>query len=308
MNLALVIVAAGSGSRMKLGINKIFKSLNYNADEWVCSEKSTHFLKNTKKEDQKKTPPSQDAPKKVPVSQEAQESSELLKENRTIIEVTLSKFLEIQEHSKYKLSEILITYRQEDYEEMKGLLERFAQQNSHLVKKCNINLILGGNTRCLSVHHALMKLGKDITHVLVHDGARPFVSFELYERLVENLKQNRVSIPAIKLTDTIRKFDQSVLGTTLDRNVLCAIQTPQCYDVAIAKGITDYIENLKVQYGSKYEEKLSDITDDSSLIARVFPEIEQNMIEGSKFNIKITTPDDMEFAKMFYSYLGSTVV
>lgn len=269
MNLALVIVAAGSGSRMKLGINKIFKSLNYNADEWVCSEKSTHFLKSKK-----------------------------------IIEITLSKFLKIQAASKYKLSQILITYREEDLQEMKALLEHFTSQNPDLTKDCKIDLVLGGNTRCLSVHHALLELEPKITHVLVHDGARPFVSFELYERLVENLKQNRVSIPAIKLTDTIRQFDAQVLGKTVDRNKLCAIQTPQCYDIAIARELVHYIEDLKVQYKQQYEQALQDITDDSSLIARVFPEVEQNMIEGSKFNIKITTPDDMEFAKMFYSYLG----
>lgn len=278
MKLALVIVAAGSGTRMKLGINKIFNTLHYNADEWIDESKSTHFLE-------------RDVENKVQKSQ--------YRNSTTILECTLLRFANFQRKANHKICELVITYRKQDYEQMRALVEDFKSKISDL--NMNIKLVEGGSERYLSVFNALKSLSGDITHVLVHDGVRPFISQDLYERLINGFVVSNVVIPVMKLTDTIREMEENHLGKTLNRDKLCSIQTPQCYSMEIAEGICDYIDTM---LQTEDFDNLKGITDDSSLIARVFPKEKQMSVEGSKYNIKITTPEDMDFADMIYHYLG----
>lgn len=274
MKLALVIVAAGSGTRMKLGINKIFNTLHYNADEWIDESKSTHFLE--------------------------RDAGKFVHDSKTILEFTLARFVGFQKKTDNRIGELIITYRKQDYEQMLNLVEDFKSQAGN--PDMDIKLVEGGSERYLSVFYALKNLSEDITHVLVHDAVRPFISQDLFERLIEGFSVSNVIIPVIQLTDTIRELHEGNLGRTLNRDVLCSIQTPQCYSMKIAAGIRDYIEEM-LQYDD-FTDRLRGITDDSSLIARVFPNERQMSVEGSKYNIKITTPQDMDFANMIYNYLG----
>lgn len=275
MKLALVIVAAGSGTRMKLNINKIFNTFECCADEWVDERKSAHFLKSV-------------------------ESKPIKSNSKMILELTLSRFIGFNKNSSYPISEIIITYRKQDYEEMCHLVKKLDFDTKEM--QTDIRLIEGGSERYLSVHNALKSLSDDITHVLVHDGVRPFLSIDLFERLIDKFSIGRVVIPTLKLTDTIRELENNTLGRTLNRERMCSVQTPQCYSIEIARGLCSYIDEF-LSRNTKNSD-LNGITDDSSLIARVFPDERQVSVEGSKYNIKITTSEDMDFANMIYNYLG----
>ena len=120
--------------------------------------------------------------------------------------------------------------------------------------------------------------------VIVHDGVRPFVSAGIFTRLLEAMEDVQAAVTAIPAQDTIKRVDGSgnVLDT-LQRNTLFHIQTPQGfrYDV-----ITE-------AYKRAIEEGIWG-TDDAYFVERMG--IQVKVIEGSSFNIKITTPEDIALA------------
>ena len=113
--------------------------------------------------------------------------------------------------------------------------------------------------------------------VLIHDGARPFVTPEIIKGVAESALQHSAAIAAVPVKDTIRDAENG----TLDRSRLYSVQTPQGFRFGL---IRDAIEQAYSDgfYG----------TDDGSLAERagVIPVI----VPGSYANIKITTPEDLK--------------
>lgn len=137
-------------------------------------------------------------------------------------------------------------------------------------------LVEGGITRFQSVRNALDKV-PDGAIVMIHDGVRPFVSPALITRLLEEVGESGVgAIPVLPVTDTLRSVCPGVPDP--DRSALVAVQTPQVF----------LSEDIRKAYGRAYE--LS-FTDDASVAAK--SGIDIRMVEGEKFNIKITTPEDL---------------
>src|SRR5262245_62940303 len=91
--------------------------------------------------------------------------------------------------------------------------------------------VSGGTTRQASVHaglEALQPHAPDI--VLVHDAARPFASASLIARAIEAAEQTGAAIPALSVTDTVKRVDATgTIETTLDRNTIRLVQTPQAF-------------------------------------------------------------------------------
>ena len=138
----------------------------------------------------------------------------------------------------------------------------------------------GGERRQDSVRHGLEALPRDCQHVLVHDAARPFASAGLTESLLDALANVPGAIPAMAVTDTIKRVDGTLVRETLKRSELVAVQTPQAFDAAVlAQAHTQAL-------AGGWE-----VTDDASILERAGHPVA--VVEGEACNIKITHPEDL---------------
>ena len=116
------------------------------------------------------------------------------------------------------------------------------------------------------------------THVLIHDAARPFVSHQLIDRVINKLSTCDACIPALPLTETVKKVKDDLVLETLNRDLLVSIQTPQGFEF---KSILNaHLSNIG-----------QDFTDDASIAES--SGIDVVTIEGNHENIKITTDRDV---------------
>lgn len=86
----------------------------------------------------------------------------------------------------------------------------------------------GGSSRTQSVANALKIANGD--YILIHDGARPFLSNCLINRVIECMQKNNSAVPVIPLPDSIRKIKNNVLTEFADREQFCLVQTPQGFN------------------------------------------------------------------------------
>ncbi len=148
--------------------------------------------------------------------------------------------------------------------------------------------VYGDATRQGSVLAGLraLKTAKPVT-VLIHDAARPFVSMELIDRVTDGLKTHRAVLPALTVTDTIkRERSGGFVEETIDRSGLWRAQTPQGF----------YFEDILAAHeaAAKFESKQT-FTDDASIAE--WHGIDVALVKGAEKNIKLTTPEDFEQAR-----------
>jgi 2-C-methyl-D-erythritol 4-phosphate cytidylyltransferase len=158
-----------------------------------------------------------------------------------------------------------------------------------LIKKNNYKkvakVIRGGKTRSQSVFNGLRALNKDTDYVLIHDGARPFISKGLINRIVKAVIKHKAVICAIPCVQTIKSADKNLeVMSTLDRNILWQVQTPQAFS-----------SKLILSAYEKQSLKNFDFFDDAQLIEKIPHKVK--IVEGLNTNIKITTADDLKIAK-----------
>lgn len=139
--------------------------------------------------------------------------------------------------------------------------------------------VLGGETRSLSVFNALKKAEGEI--VLVHDGARPFVSAKVVNDCINGVIENGSAVAAVPCVDTVADLTDSGEIIKSTRKNRAIIQTPQGF----------YLKNLLSAF-KKAEEfgTLSDFTDESGVYSAFFEKA--RICEGDKKNIKLTYPED----------------
>ncbi len=153
----------------------------------------------------------------------------------------------------------------------------------------------GGATRQASVRaglEALVAHAPDI--VLIHDAARPFASAALVGRAIIAARQTGAAIPAIAVTDTIKRVDDSGhVGETLERGALRAVQTPQAFA----------FQSLLAAHRNAAAQGREDFTDDAALVE--WAGIRVATFAGEPGNIKITSPEDfMRAEAMSMAQLG----
>lgn len=148
------------------------------------------------------------------------------------------------------------------------------------------DLVSGGSERQESVYNALEKLEKsDI--VLIHDGARPFVSQKIINDAVEYAKRYKAAAPGVMPKDTIKIKDSNNFSVdTLVRSELVAIQTPQAFDF-----------KLIYECHKEIKKRCISVTDDTSVVELLGHKV--YIYEGDYKNIKITTPEDLILAEYF---------
>lgn len=145
-------------------------------------------------------------------------------------------------------------------------------------------IVIGGKERQDSVFNALEAMEKaDI--VLIHDGARPFISEKIIEEGIKYANIYGAAAPGVTPKDTIKiKNEDNISVDTPDRNTLVAVQTPQCFK---------YDEIY--QCHRKIKEENAIVTDDTSVVEKYGHKV--YLYEGDYTNIKITTPEDLILAE-----------
>lgn len=142
-------------------------------------------------------------------------------------------------------------------------------------------IVRGGMTRFHSVQNALEKV-PDGAVVAIHDGVRPLASVDLIRRMLDEISAPdgpRALIPVVPVVDTLRSTDPE--KPTPDRSKLVAVQTPQLF----------LSETIKAAYRQPFD---TAFTDDASVAERAGVPIATT--PGERFNIKITTPEDLFLA------------
>lgn len=148
-----------------------------------------------------------------------------------------------------------------------------------------MRLVAGGATRQASVAAGLAALRDACAVVLVHDGARPFPPREAIDGGIAAARQGHAAVPALPLAETLKRADECgiVLGT-VPRAGLWRAQTPQAFPRALLERAHAAGETHQVE-----------ITDDAMLVELVGGRVD--LLPGSPHNLKITRPEDLEFAE-----------
>ena len=213
----VVIVAAGTGSRMNMGINKQFIKL----------------------------------------------------EGKEIIAYTIEKF-----YNNSNIEDIVVVVKEDESEFFKKeILDKYNFKN--------VKIAYGGKERQDSVYNGLKLLDEKCDVVLIHDGARPFVSDKIIDKSIEEAKEHKAIVVGVPVKDTIKVIDNDKnIVDTPNRSVLWAVQTPQTFDYNIL------IDAYKDAFKNKFYG-----TGDAMLVERIGYKVK--MLEGSYNNIKITTQEDL---------------
>lgn len=149
-------------------------------------------------------------------------------------------------------------------------------------KPCTV--VQGGATRADSVRSGLAAAKGQL--VAIHDAARPFASAEIITAALQAAAESGAAAPAVPVKDTIKIADQDgKVVATPDRAMLYAVQTPQCFDLAL------YLQALEAVSG----EKASLVTDDCSLFE--LAGLPVTLTAGDYANLKITTKEDLQKEK-----------
>jgi len=157
----------------------------------------------------------------------------------------------------------------------------------------------GGQERQDSINNALKLLEQNGTGpdsvVLIHDGVRPFIPEGLVPSLISEIRNFDGVIPGIPVKETIKEVaPDSTVMSTVNRERFRSIQTPQAFTFGV----------IRKAYDAAYAEGFY-ATDDAALVERMGGNVK--IIAGSPFNIKVTTPEDMEMVEWILTKTGGTV-
>jgi 2-C-methyl-D-erythritol 4-phosphate cytidylyltransferase len=140
-------------------------------------------------------------------------------------------------------------------------------------------VVNGGEERYHSIQNALKQCSGSF--IAVHDGVRPFVSFETLDRCFSALNQYEAVVPVLKLKESIRQTNENSTNA-VDRSNYRLVHTPQCFRAEV----------LHKAYEQAYHEK---VTDDACLVEGLGYTI--HLVESNEENIKLTTPFDFLIAE-----------
>lgn len=177
---------------------------------------------------------------------------------------------------------IVVVTRRCDIERVRSLVDEFSIGSV-------ADVIEGGASRQESVYlgiNAAVDLaerqGVVITNILIHDGARPFVTYDCIHGVVDALRLNKAAAAGVSVIDTIKKVSaDGMIQSTVDRDSLVTIQTPQGFDA----GLICSVHKKAREFGIT-------ATDDCALV-EVLTDEKIKVTPGDYNNIKITTPEDI---------------
>lgn len=178
------------------------------------------------------------------------------------------------------VEQVVVVSREED---MPVMASELAQNGLEAL------MVSGGATRQESVWRGLQALSGQCGSVLVHDGARCLVTADVIQRCMASVEKCGTGVAAVPVTDTIKTVsDANIALDTPNRASLRAVQTPQGFK-------TDLLRQAHEQ--AQRDGFLG--TDDASLVERLGVPVQ--LTEGSRRNIKLTTPEDLLMAEAFFA-------
>ena len=189
------------------------------------------------------------------------------------IEYTLRAFQQAP-----RISEIVVVCREQDKQRIQDIVDEngFAKVS---------RLVLGGASRAESVRNGINGASERAKYYAIHDGARPLITVEEIERVVEAAFETGAATLGTSVTDTIKVVDGfNKIESTPLRSQLRAVQTPQVFECELYKFALENAGDNAVNF-----------TDDCSLIENMGGEVE--VVKGSVENIKLTTPIDIIIAE-----------
>lgn len=168
--------------------------------------------------------------------------------------------------------EIILTLPNEWRGYWETVIDKYYCRVPHIV-------VNGGEERYHSIQNALKRCSG--SYIAVHDGVRPFVSFETLDRCFSALNEYEAVVPVLKLKESIRQTSEN-LTNAVDRTNFRLVHTPQCFHADV----------LRQAYEQAYHEK---VTDDACLVEELGYTI--HLVESNEENIKLTTPFDFLIAE-----------
>lgn len=167
-------------------------------------------------------------------------------------------------------------------------------QKYHFTKVKTI--VEGGHERYASVWQGLKareydKYYENIQdgYVFIHDGARPFVDEEMLERAYDTVRKYKACVAGMPSKDTIKLINEEQFAvTTPERKYVWSVQTPQVFEKTL----------IFEAYARLMEEECVHVTDDAMVVEQMM-HLPVKLFEGSYENIKITTPEDLDIARIF---------
>lgn len=153
-------------------------------------------------------------------------------------------------------------------------------------------VISGGATRMESALAGVSAVRKGAKLIAIHDGARPLVTGELIERVVNAANEYVSAVPAVRSVDTLKQINEDgVIINSVDRDTVVRVQTPQVFDADVIKGaLTKAVENRLP------------LTDDCSAMEMMG--VKTHVVDGDSENIKLTEPGDIVLAEAILKNRG----
>ncbi|WP_126628042.1 2-C-methyl-D-erythritol 4-phosphate cytidylyltransferase [Dictyobacter alpinus] len=192
--------------------------------------------------------------------------------------ITLARTIDAFQHAPQIDSIIIVTST-----ERLADIEQLRQQESW---DKVLAIVPGGARRQDSVCQGLdtiARLQPECRWVMIHDGARPFVSPRVIETGLHAAQEHQAAIAAVPVKDTIKVVRDDMILDTPDRSQLWTIQTPQVFSFPL------------IHQAHHSPEASGDATDDALLLERLGHHVA--IFPGSYTNIKITTQEDLLFAE-----------
>lgn len=211
----------------------------------------------------------------------AGKSSRLSEKNRKKVFLELQGraiWLRAAEHfvNREDVSQTIVVISPDDIEFFK---EKYAPNLAFM----NVEIVAGGAERCDSVRNGLAKVDAAADFVAVHDGARPLLAKEWIDRVFKAAEATGAAIPGVRSISTLKRVGvNGIIEGTIPRDGVWEAQTPQVFRR----------ELLMLAYAKQGRHKP---TDEAQLVELYGHPIA--MVEGSPFNMKITTPDDLRLAE-----------
>lgn len=162
--------------------------------------------------------------------------------------------------------------------------ELFERRFRASVAFMNIKVIDGGAERHDTIAKALEVVDPSITFVAVHDAARPCVMPELIDAVFAAAREHGAALPGLPVSDTLKRVrSDGTIGETIPRAGIYSVQTPQVFRRELL--VRAYANRSRVG---------AEITDDAQLVEALGQTC--RIVDGSPFNIKITTQPDIRLA------------
>lgn len=185
--------------------------------------------------------------------------------------------------SRDDVTEVVLVLAEDDMEEFR---ERF---RAHLAF-ISLLVVAGGDSRAESVWNGIQALQSSARYIAVHDAARPVLSKAFITSVFEAAKKHKAVIPGLAVSSTVKEVDQSgVIARTVDRENLRLAQTPQVFE----RGL--------LQAAYEATDSPATFTDEASLVEASGQPV--FVCDGAATNIKITTREDLELARLFLDSL-----